>query len=89
MRWTAPSSTPALGTEGMEHMTKTKITAHGKRIACIFAALTLLAGSGCGQTKETPATFQTNTEQHDAQATAASAKSDDRPLSEQLGAPER
>lgn len=70
-------------------MTKTKITALGQRIACILAALTLLAGSGCGQAEETPATVKTNTELLVAQATAASTKSDDRPLREQLGAPER
>ncbi|HWQ06676.1 MAG TPA: DUF6034 family protein [Feifaniaceae bacterium] len=70
-------------------MMKTKIITHGKRIACILAALTLLAGYGCGQAKEAPATVKTNTELLVAQATAASAQSGDRPLSERLGAPER
>ena len=41
------------------------------------------------QAEETPATVKTNTELLVAQATAASTKSDDRPLREQLGAPER
>ncbi len=69
-------------------MLKTKIITHGKRIACILAALTLLAGYGCAQAEEAPATVKTNTELLVAQATA-SAQGDDRPLSDRLGVPER
>ena len=60
-----------------------------KLLACLCALVLMVAVAGCRNADETPAAAQSNTEQLVAQATASTAKSDDRPLSEQLGAPER
>lgn len=59
-----------------------------KLLPCLCALVLTAAAAGCRNAAETPAAARTNTEQLVAQA-AASTKSDDRPLSEQLGAPER
>lgn len=59
-----------------------------KLLPCLCALVLAAAAAGCRNAAETPAAAQSNTEQLVAQA-AASTKSDDRPLSEQLGAPER
>ena len=58
-----------------------------KLLPCLCALVLTAVSAGCRNAAETPAA-RTNTEQLVAQA-AASTKSDDRPLSEQLGAPER
>ncbi len=60
-----------------------------KLLPCLCALVLTAAAMGCRNAKETPAAARTNTEQLVAQATASSTKSDDRPLSEQIGAPER